>query len=325
LGSYAIRAANCFSALSSFSRGFHRAIALGSNGQPFWTPRAITDLALWRSFFVLSLHDPSILSLPWSSVGLLQYRASDGFPPERLTNRALRQRRAASFLVYSDACTTLNGLGFYLPLHCWGSAFLPALTSYSREDGSFVPVDINLLEFAGCVWAAIMATEIFLANPCPIRHIHILTDNMSCVSWVLRHRATHPLHLFFLYVLSFLQIRYRLVITIGHVAGVDNIYADAASRNFDCPDGARLLHELSPLPKRSLPPGFERSIAFLSSKASLPTSLILQEAVTASVCGPSSDSAPPISWNMTSPVSVVMNMPFTLPVHFDSDLSALEL
>ena len=68
---------------------------------------------------------------------------------------------------------------------------------------------------------------------------------------MLTHRAHHPLHLYLLQVVAFVKITYNVTVTAGHVPGVVNVYADAASRAFklDNGQGPRLREELSRLPR----------------------------------------------------------------------------
>jgi hypothetical protein len=324
LGSYAIRAANCFTSLSVFSRGFHRALANLSGAHPVWTYRACSDLAVWQAFLLRALSDSSLLTLPWSSCGLLQYRLCDGNPLIRVRDRSERQRASAGLIAYCDACTTRNGLGFYIPACSWGSASLSCLQSYLSADGTVVPVNINVLEFAGCVWAAMAATDAIQSSPTSYcnRHIHILCDNTSCVFWVLKHRAEHPIHLFLLYVFALLQIYHRVVITLGYLEGKLNVHADAASRGFNCPEGSQIFEELQPLTKTQLSPVFERSLVRLSAAAFENISSILQEASTVSGLGLSPNSALATTWPWILPAhSPQRNMLFSSPLPSDCDLS----
>ncbi len=51
------------------------------------------------------------------------------------------------------------------------------------------------------------------------------------------NRSHHPLHLYLLQVVTFLKVACNVTVTMGHVPGVVNIYADAASRKFKLPNG----------------------------------------------------------------------------------------
>ncbi len=54
---------------------------------------------------------------------------------------------------------------------------------------------------------------------------------------MMMNRSHHPLHLYLLQVVTFLKVTYNVTVTMGHVPGVVNIYADAASRQFKLPNG----------------------------------------------------------------------------------------
>ena len=68
-------------------------------------------------------------------------------------------------------------------------------------------------------------------------HIHLWTDNTACMSWMLLNRAAHPLHLFLCQVLTLLRLTFNVTLTVGHIPGTRNVFADAASRDFDQPAG----------------------------------------------------------------------------------------
>ncbi len=70
----------------------------------------------------------------------------------------------------------------------------------------------------------------YLPKEDAVHHMHIWTDDKSCLSWMTINRSHHPLHLYLLQVATFLNVTYHVTVTMGHVPGVVSISADAASR-----------------------------------------------------------------------------------------------
>ena len=303
LASYAMRLANCLTPLLPFSRGFSAA----TSHIPFhaktakWTERAITDLLAWRAVFILSITNNRWLQVPMDTVGRLCYTRVDLLIPDyaaREHNRSLRQSLSASLIGFGDACTTYNGIGVYVPNTLWCGLMFTELTSISLTSGERRPIDINVLEFIASLVTAIALIQILdtLPNTTP-RHIHIWSDNTSCLSWMKRHKADHPNHSFLLYCFSFLQVSHNLLITQGHILGHLNIYADAPSRNFNCPEGERIRLFLNHLPHWTPPTGFMNGIIQAFNMPSPTTSLMLAAALTALEYVPFSVTVPPIPSN----------------------------
>jgi hypothetical protein len=300
LASYAMRLANCLTPLLPFSRGFSAA----TSRIPFhaktakWTERAITDLLAWRAVFLLSIKNNRWLQVPMDTIGRLCYTRVDLLIPDyasREHNRSLRHSLSASLIGFGDACTTNNGIGVYIPNSLWCGLMFTELTSVSLTSGERRPVDINVLEFIASLITAIALIQILdsLPNTTP-RHIHIWSDNTSCLSWMKRHKADHPNHSFLLYCYSFLQVSHNLLITQGHIPGHLNIYADAPSRNFNCPDGEIIRLFLNHLPHWTPPARFMNGIIQAFNMPSPTTSLMLAAALTALEYVPSSVTVLPI-------------------------------
>lgn len=299
-----IRLANIIPALLPFSRG----LAFNSRGVPFNSPtlllsrRAVADIWLWRAVWVHAIADATWLSIP-IHIPLLLRR----LPGESDTDRASRQSSAASYTIFADACTTINGLGTYIPTIGWAQAFVPSLTTYFRHDDVSQPININALEFLAALLS--ITHLLYYLRACAIptlrMHIHVYTDNSNCKSWMTTYCTSHPLHCFLLQVFSLLQTSLGLIVTVGHVKGSLNIWADAASRNFICPEGPSLQAHLSHLPHR-----FPTSLQFLqrvklvAETPSLPTSDLVQHALTAVAELISWLSAPDTA--STTPLSVVL-------------------
>ena len=86
-------------------------------------------------------------------------------------------------------------------------------------------------------------------------HVHLWTDNTSALSWMTRHKAHHPLHAFVLHLYAYLQVRYSVVVTAGHIPGLQNRLGDDPSRGFSGPNGALTQALLSGVARTlALPP-----------------------------------------------------------------------
>ena len=157
-------------------------------------------------------------------------------PKEDAVHRMHRQAAQADDVLYVDACTEHgNGMGFLLTDVGWNSFTAPELLQHVGYDGEIADADINLLEFVTAVIALVAVVALRVRQGFEVedhRHIHIWTDNTSCLSWMTMNRSHHPLHLYLLQVVTFLKVTYNVTVTMGHVPGVVNVYADAASRQF---------------------------------------------------------------------------------------------
>ena len=200
---------------------------------------------MWRAVFHSALTDCRWLSVPITTPLLFRY-----LPGESDDNRAQRQASTASRILFADACTTINGLGTFIPDVGWAHASVPSLTEHYDSKGRLTPVDINVLEFIASLLSIVhLLRYLYLAGqPSHAVHVHVWTDNTSCKSWMSTYCASHPLHCFLLQVYGLAQTHYGLIVTSGYLKGVLNCQADAASRSFQCPDGARLEEQLRGLP-----------------------------------------------------------------------------
>jgi len=200
-----------------------------------------------------------------------------------------RQAALADDVVFVDACTQHgNGMGFYIPGVGWNSFNAPDLLQYVGYDGNVADTDINLLEFVAAIMALCAVIALWLRKRKEgdaHRHIHIWTDNTSCLSWMLTHRAHHPIHLYLLQVVAFLKVTYNVTVTAGHVPGEVNVFADAASRNFllENGKGPELRRELSLLPRVPWPTGLMTAINAVAMRRCSTTSTRVRDALTALV------------------------------------------
>ena len=139
------------------------------------------------------------------------------------------------------------------------------ITTFVNNIGSVTPLDINVIEFTAAVILTAALLSHIRANGMACTHIHIWTDNTACRSWMAKHRAAHPLHLFLLQVFSHLQLITGILVTIGHLPGKVNIYADATSRSFLVPNGPAIRAFLAPLKQVSCAPALLSTMTTVSA------------------------------------------------------------
>jgi hypothetical protein len=284
LASRAIRSADVVSVMGPFSRGFSsclKGVPLSATSAKL-SERAYEDLWMWRVILQLGFGNRSWLVLPIRIPLLLRYQ-----PGEDAVHRMHRQAALADDVVFVDACTQHgNGMGFYIPGVGWNSFNAPDLLQYVGYDGNVADTDINLLEFVAAIMALCAVIALWLQKRKggdAHRHIHIWTDNTSCLSWMLTHRAHHPIHLYLLQVVAFLKVTYNVTVTAGHVPGEVNVFADAASRNFllENGKGPELRRALNLLPRVPWPEGLMAAINAVAMRRCCTTSTRVRDALTA--------------------------------------------
>jgi hypothetical protein len=285
LASRAIRSADVVPVMVPFSRGFSsclKGVSVTTTSTTL-SERAYEDLWMWRVALQLGFHDRSWLVLPIRIPLLMRYHHN-----EDAIGRMHRQAASADVVVYVDACTQHgNGMGFYIPGMGWNNFNAPELLQFVGYDGNVAEADINLLEFVAAMIAlcAVIVSRLQLrkGGEHAHEHIHIWTDNTSCLSWMMTHRAHHPIHLYLLQVLAFIKVTYNVTVTAGHVPGVVNVYADAASRHFhlDNGQGSRLRREMNLLPRLPWPDVLMRNISAVAMRRCSTTSTRTRDALTA--------------------------------------------
>jgi len=284
LASRAIRSADVVPVMGPFSRGFSACLkgtTLASTSAKL-SLRAYEDLWMWRVILQLGFNDRSWMVVPIRVPLLLRY-----LPKEDAIHRMHRQAAQADDVLFVDACTEHgNGMGFLLTDVGWNSFSAPELLQHVGYDGEIAEADINLLEFVTAVIALCAVVALRVRQGFGVgnhRHIHIWTDNTSCLSWMMMNRSHHPLHLYLLQVVAFLKVTYNVTVTMGHVPGVVNIYADAASRQFKLPNGQgpAIRAEMEKLPWIPWPAGSLSDINRTAMSRSSDTSSQVRAALTA--------------------------------------------
>ena len=285
LASRAIRSADVVPVMAPFSRGFSSCLKGVSVTATYATlsERAYEDLWMWRVVLQLGFQNRDWLVLPIRIPLLMRYHHN-----EDAIGRMHRQAASADVVVYVDACTQHgNGMGFYVPGMGWNYFNAPELLQFVGYDGNVAEADINLLEFVAAMIAlcAVIVSRLQLrkGGEHAHEHIHIWTDNTSCLSWMMTHRAHHPIHLYLLQVLAFIKVTFNVTVTAGHVPGVVNVYADAASRHFqlDNGQGSRLRREMNLLPRLPWPAVLMTSISAVAMRRCSTTSTRIHDALTA--------------------------------------------
>jgi hypothetical protein len=272
LGSLAIYYSNFLSAGLAYSRGFHNAIASfnESDSYAFWTLRAIGDLFMWRILLLLSLDNCAWLTVPVYRPVLLRRTRLQ----ESDLEKGFRHAAAATSVAYSDGCITNhgfapNGLGGYQahPHGFWFSANIADMPFYASHSHCLLPTDINLVEFVALVITlrCMIFTRIASHGHCHNCHFHIWSDNTSCLSWIRRHRALQPLHYILLQLFALLQMRYGVLVTVAHIPGWANIYADAPSRQFHVDNLDHIRSVLSLVPELTISSSFTTDIVKLGT------------------------------------------------------------
>jgi hypothetical protein len=83
--------------------------------------------------------------------------------------------------------------------------------------------------------------------------------------WSIRkQRSKYPLFNIMLQMLALVQLRYNVLVTIGHIEGKRNIHSDAISRDFEVQDAAAILAFLNTLPHYRIGPALTRLIVLLA-------------------------------------------------------------
>ena len=119
----------------------------------------------------------------------------------------------------------------YCPDFAWDGATVPD-RQYFLSGGQRADISNNIFEFV-----AILAGLAIVARTRMHSHVHIYTDNTSALAWAQKGRGESGFHTFLLRVMCNLQVATGTHLTVSHVAGKDNVNADAISREFNVPNG----------------------------------------------------------------------------------------
>lgn len=260
LGAYMMLCGQFLPHLSAFCRSAHENLHRAQPRQAT-VPinlKTIIDIRLWRIAVCHAWRDPGSLVVPVHVPPLLA-----PLPDETTLALALRQEAHAYYVQDSDACTfTIDnpcwGGGFVLwregSACLWGGHQLPKFQHYHNCGSVCVDAHINLYELLMAIAGiAALCEQLSTLRPPPshpqhaLLHIHVWTDNTSALSWMVKYKASHPIHSFVLQVLAHLATHHRLLLTFAHKPGVNNVHADAISRGTHLAPGSPTASVLSPV------------------------------------------------------------------------------
>lgn len=266
-----------------FCRAMYSNIAHAEGSFVHLSCASFGDLITWRAIMLLAWSDARVLVRPISVIATLRRRRDETY-----ADWSCRMADRASVVINGDsagcgwATPGTFGSGFsirarraalpsLLPLIGWASWEIDHFRVLSKR-GVVQWADNNFYEFL----SALLALDGFCSRidrlesdgtvdppappPTPTalpppRHVHVWTDNTAALSWMVKHKARSPLHAFCLHLSMSLQVRHNLVVTWGHVKGVDNGLGDAPSRGFRGPNGALIRALLAGVPRiQALPP-----------------------------------------------------------------------
>lgn len=180
--------------------------ALNSPSQPRYlnlTAASQRDLDMWRLTLLAGLHNHTIWTCP--AKFLQRSHISD-----------------ADFIVHTDASTSIGG-GYIAHEISFGHWIwsLDEFIFFSKN-----PTHINSLELATVVIAIFENVEKFRNST-----VLVFVDNTSAISWINSLRSSSPEAHPWIVLLLLICVCYNIHICATHIAGQNNVVADALSRN----------------------------------------------------------------------------------------------
>lgn len=258
LGSYMHIAVQAIFALRPFTRAiFNNMSHRNPDDMVFLSSQSIADITMWRTVFATAFADARWLALSWY-VPPYVYRSPD---VDRVA-WAIDKASTADYVGHADAALLhgVHGIGAVARMAGQSDPFavlahdLPDFIKYITADASYADVHINILEAVAAVLLfAALAVHIRRQPPpsyppsCtrPFIHVHLWTDNTSALYWLSKNRSRTPFTQLLFALFCHLQLMSGVVLTMGHIPGVLNVFADAISRHFQVPHGTALRAQLS--------------------------------------------------------------------------------
>ena len=226
MGALASRYSRALLPLAGFCQGFHTD---ASDAIPVAlrrvSARTVQDTQMWRTYLQLIAAHPMLMSTPVS------WPAVIALTPDQQAERA-------DGVAFVDACTSQRAIGIFMRHILWCQFQFPTATYFRQNQCE--DIHINLLEMTGVVAGAIVA----ILHAPPMSHLHVWCDNTASVGWSHSNRVNTPLACMLTQMLTLLGASRRVLVTVGWIAGEENIMADAISRLFNVPNGPQLQQEL---------------------------------------------------------------------------------
>jgi hypothetical protein len=211
---------------------------------------------MWRAVFTVAFTDARWLSISWYIPPYIHRDKKADYAAW-----ATLQANRSDYVLFGDAALEDGRHGTGAVAVRPGDALpfavlahdLPDLIDYITSDGTTADIHINILEaVAAVLMFAAFVLYIHDQGPhsyparCtrPFIHVHIWTDNTAALHWLSKNRSRTPFVNFLYCLFTQLQLRSGLVVTMGHVPGKKNVWADAVSRHYNCANGPALKAQI---------------------------------------------------------------------------------
>jgi hypothetical protein len=258
VGSYMSNTALTVVSMKPFTRAVHNNYSrAGRRTHVQLSVLSMSDIQMWRALLIMSFSDTRWLRVSWY---ISPYVAC----PHNSDRAAwaLRMASQAAFVGHSDAMRNKarHGIGAVFAMghtpsspFAWFMDVIPRDLTYVTVERKAVPFDINLLEAIALIIGFIALVQHIQTLPrpqyaadCeqPFVHIHLWCDNTSAMWWLISNRTRSAFHAALFQLFIQVQLLSGVVVTLGHVAGVDNPIADAVSRAFDVENGPLYRQQL---------------------------------------------------------------------------------
>ena len=165
---------------------------------------AIREVMWWRWFLSVNL-TCCVVEMP------IWFLAQDTLAQER-----------KHWHMYTDASTSIGG-GYYIPELSFGQFRWSVNEKLLYGRGK--KTDINGLEFVTAVCAVIAERETLRGT---VVHLHI--DNTAAIAWLNKQRTSQLFGQAWIRLLLSVLLEYDILLDCTHIAGLDNVIADALSR-----------------------------------------------------------------------------------------------